>query len=306
MWHALKAELAYSRRWLLGGFGIAVANAVLVSVIFGLVGDKGPPTFVATGLRGMFLIMAPLVVSFTVQSFRIEERRARLLLSGSLTPRQIAGVMALLPTVLFAIGALAATLVIAAELSVTGRLELEALHIVGYVGGLIYMMTMMGLLLQESVAAVRQRRRPAAAAGWAGFVTAVLLLVALSSLAVLRQGPMAWMSLHLGNLIVAAVTLHRQCVALRTPKRLHPITLGRALTVLSITRSDGVSRSKEGYYELGRSLGVVVDLAPVTPGSRLGRAIGCPRFDLGVAAQASRTSICPIAHSMESHFGVRI
>ena len=34
MWHALKAELAYFRPWLLGGLGLAAGVVVLVSLIF--------------------------------------------------------------------------------------------------------------------------------------------------------------------------------------------------------------------------------------------------------------------------------
>jgi hypothetical protein len=207
MWHALRAELAYFRPWLLGGMGLAVGIVIIVSVVFYAVGDDGPPSHAAAGIRGMFLIMAPMIVGFIIQTLRSEERRARLLLAGPLTPRQLAGVMVFLPAILFAIGVLAAALVISADALVTGKLALESLHIVGYVGGMMFMGMMIGLLVQESTAAHRQGRLRAAAAGWASFVVAMLFLASLTAAAVFLQGPMSWPSLHLGNLIVALATM---------------------------------------------------------------------------------------------------
>lgn len=207
MWHALRAELAYFRPWLLGGLGIAAGVVLMVSVIFYAVGDEGPPSHAAAGIRGMFVIMAPLIVGFIAQAYRSEEHRARLLLAGPLTPRQIAGAAALLPVVLLGVGVLAAGLLIGAESLLTGTFEIEALHIAGYVGGLIFMILMMGLLAQEATAAHRQRRSRAAAAGWASFALAVLLLGGLSAAAFALQGPLTWPSLHLGNLIAASAAM---------------------------------------------------------------------------------------------------
>jgi len=95
VWHALRAELAYSRPFLLGGLGIAAGVVVILSVVFLAVGDDGPPSHSAAGIRGMFLIMAPMIVGFIAQTFRSEERRARLLLSGPL----IVAVMAMVASV---------------------------------------------------------------------------------------------------------------------------------------------------------------------------------------------------------------
>ena len=64
MWQALRAELAYSRSYLLGGLGLAAGVAVMVSVVFYAVGEEGPPPHAAAGIRGMFLIMAPMIVGF--------------------------------------------------------------------------------------------------------------------------------------------------------------------------------------------------------------------------------------------------
>jgi len=200
MWHALRAELAYSRPWLLGGLGIAAGVVVFISVVFQLVGDDGPPSFVAAGLRGFFLIIAGMVVGFIVQGYRSEERRARLLLAGPLTPLHLAGVTVLLPAILFGIGVLAAGLVIGAESLVTGKLELETLRMVSGVAGMFFAMGQMGPLAQESTAARRQRRPWAAIAGWAAFVMAILLLSVLQLILGSIHGT-------LGQLVVALMAM---------------------------------------------------------------------------------------------------
>lgn len=205
MWRALRIELSYSRWWLLGGLGLAVGVAGIVSLIFFAVGAQGPPHHAAAGIRGMFLMMAPLIVGFVILTYRNEERRARLLMAGPITPRQLAGAAVLLPIVLFGIGLVAAALTLGVDSLVTGRLEVESMHIVGYVGGLILMMQLMGLVAQESIAAHRQQRLRAAVTGWGGFVVAVLLLAALTAAGAVAQGPMTWPMLHLGNLVVAVL-----------------------------------------------------------------------------------------------------
>lgn len=100
MWQAIRAELAYFRPWLIGGYGIAAGVIVIVSLVFYAVGEDGPPAHSAAGIRGMFVIMAPLILGFVIQALRLEERRTRLLLAGPLTPRQLAGINALLPLIL--------------------------------------------------------------------------------------------------------------------------------------------------------------------------------------------------------------
>ena len=205
MWRALRAELAYNVPWLLGGLGIAAAVSIIVSVVFFLVGDQGPPGFATAGLRAMFLIMAPMVVCFIAQSYRTEERRARLLLAGPVTPRQMAGAAVLLPVVLFAVGVLAAGLVIGVGVLVTGRLELGSLNIVGFVGGQLFAYVQMGLLAQEATAARGQRRLRVAAAGWACFLVAVLLLAVLY--VSLARGLLTWSHLLVGHLLAAVIAM---------------------------------------------------------------------------------------------------
>lgn len=205
MWQALRAELAYSRPYLLGGLGLGVGVVLIVSVVFFVVGDDGPPSFAAAGIRGMFLIMAPMIVGFIAQSFRSEERRTRLLLAASLTPRQIAFAAVLLPVVLFGIGILAAGLMLVVGYLLTGNLELETMNIVGFVGGQLFAYTQIGLLVQEAAAARGQRRLRASAAGWIVLVVTIQLLAVLYL--VLAQQRLTWSHLFLGHLIAAAMAM---------------------------------------------------------------------------------------------------
>lgn len=214
MWRVLKAELIYMRAFLLGGFAIAGGVVVIISVVFYAVGEEGPPSHAAAALRAMFLMMAPMIVGFIAQGLRSEERRARLLLSGPLTPSQLAGAAALLPFALCAIGILAAGVVLGCETLITGAFELESLSIAVYVGGLLFMMQQSGLLIQEAVAAFQQRRPRAATVGWTAFVVAVLIMTVLSLAAVFEM--VGWYHLNLGNLIgafvagIAAAVLYMQ------------------------------------------------------------------------------------------------
>lgn len=203
MWHALRAELAYSRPFLFGGLGIASGVALIISIVFYF--DNDPPNHVATGLRGMFLMMAPMIVGFIVQAYRNEERRTRLLLTGPLTPRQLAGTTVLLPTILFGIGVVAAGFVIGVDALITGRFTLESLNLVGFLGGQLFTYTQIGLLAQEATAAHRQQRKRAATAGWAGFVAAVLLLAAMY--VVLAMQSLTWTHIILGHLFVSAAAM---------------------------------------------------------------------------------------------------
>jgi hypothetical protein len=203
MWHALRAELEYSRPWLLGALAIGAAVATLVTALSLL--DHGPPKFAAAGLGAVFLIMAPMIVSFIVQALRNEERRSRLLLAGPLTPRQLAGVMVLLPAALFAIGVVAGGLVIAADALLRGAFRSASLHMAGFVGGQMLAYAQMALLAQEATAAHRQRRPRQAAAGWLGLVVAVLLLAALYL--VLSLQLVTWIHLIVGHLLVALMAM---------------------------------------------------------------------------------------------------
>lgn len=205
MWRALRADLAYFWPWLLGSLGIAAGVVVIISVVFWAVGNDGPPPHAAAGIRGMFLVMAPMVVGFVIQSLRTEERRARLLLAGPLTPRDIAGAMVLLPVGLLAVGVAAAALVMGAGALVTGRLDPESLNIAGFVGAQLFVYTQLGLLVQEAVAARSQRRGRATVAAWIGFAVAVVLL---ASLYLVQARQLAtWNQIILGQLAVAALAM---------------------------------------------------------------------------------------------------
>jgi hypothetical protein len=164
--------------WFLGALGIAVGVVILMSVAFHIAGDEGPENHVASGLRGFFPILAGMVVSFIAQSYRVEERRARLLLAGPLTPRQLAGVTVLLPACFVGLGTLAAGVTIAAESAVTGGFQLATLAFVGGFTGQFWAYAQMGPLAQEATAARRQRRGKAAVFGWAAFILLIPFLAA--------------------------------------------------------------------------------------------------------------------------------
>ena len=205
MWRALRAELAYSRPFLLGGFGIAVGVVVLISIVFLTVGKEGPPAAIGSGLRGMFLIMAPIIVGYIAGGTLSQERRARLLLAGSATPRQLAAVAVLVPTALFGIGVVAAGLVVGAEALRAGRLNPEAVHLPAYVGAMMFAIGAVILAAQEAGAARRQRRVRAAVLGSAAFVVTVLMLAAL--FVVSLWGFIGWVTLVVGHLVVAALAM---------------------------------------------------------------------------------------------------
>ncbi len=175
MWHALRAELQYFQPWLLGGLGIAFFVSTLLTVLMLLPSvDSDMPSF----LPGMFPIIAGMVVSFIAQSYRSEERRARLLLAGPLTPRDLAGVMVLLPACLVGLGAIAGGLWVGLTSLLTGPLEPSTLSNLGMFTAQFLAYAQMGPLAQEATAARRQQRRPAAIVGWTVFVGLVLFLVA--------------------------------------------------------------------------------------------------------------------------------
>jgi len=197
MWHALRAELVYFRPWLLGGLGIAAGvGALLMGIIWFVPDADGTPGF----LPEMFLIIAGMVVSFIAQSYRWEERRARLLLAGPLTPRQLAGVTVLLPACLVGLAALAALVKFALFALVTGQLELANLGFIGAFTGEFLGYAQMGPLAQEATAARRQGRGRAAVLGWTVFVGAVLVLGATMVFRNAIQG-------YLGQLMVVVTAM---------------------------------------------------------------------------------------------------
>ena len=175
MWRALKAELVYFWPWLLGGLGIAAFVVVLLSVLVRILEEgDGPPSFVIA----MFPIIAGMVVAFIAQSYRVEERRTRLLLAGPLTPRQLAGVTVLLPACFVGLGLVAAAPMVGLATLITGKFEPSTLPVVAGFAGQFWAYAQLGPLAQESSAARRQQRSTAAMTGWAVFVGAILVLTA--------------------------------------------------------------------------------------------------------------------------------
>jgi hypothetical protein len=173
MWHALKAELVYFRAWMLGGLAIAAGVSLMMMGIKWFVEDaEGIPGF----LNSIFLFIAGMVVAFIVQSYRWEERRTRLLMAGTLTPRQLAGVMVILPVCFMSVGGLAAVLMIGLTALITGSLNHDDLRMTAVFGLEFWAYAQMGPLVQEATAARRQGRGRAAIVGWTVFGVAVLLL----------------------------------------------------------------------------------------------------------------------------------
>jgi hypothetical protein len=174
MWYALRTELTYFRPWLLGGLGIAALVVVILSVVTRVLGEgDGPPMFVAA----MMPIIAGMVVSFIAQSYRTEERRARLLLAGTLTPRQLGTIAVALPLCFVGLATLAAApMVWLAEL-ISGTLEPANLMVVAGFAGQFLAYAQLGPVAQEASAARRQGRQAAALTGWAVFIAAILVLV---------------------------------------------------------------------------------------------------------------------------------
>ena len=206
MWQVLRAEFDYLRPWLLGGLGIALAVMAFVSVvIWATVG--GPPAFAASVIRAMSPLVASMIVAFIVQVYRQDERRALLLLAGPVTPRQLAMVSVLIPIAIGVCGTLAAALTLSVDAAITGAFAFETLQIVGYVGGQLFLYTLVGLLIQEAVVSARQRRRRAAVAGWAILFAGALLLTLVTMAAFSHQGPWTWSILHAANLLAAAVAM---------------------------------------------------------------------------------------------------
>jgi len=174
MWLALRTELAYFRPWLLGGFGIAAGVVILLHVVLHFFGEgEGVPTF----LPAMFPLLAGMVVSFIAQSYRFEERRVRLLMTGPLRPRQFGIVMVLLPVFLVGLGGLASVLVVALGSIAVISQEPTSTPMLGVLAGQFLVYALLGLLIQEAVVAQRQGRTRSAFAAWAGIVPVVPLIM---------------------------------------------------------------------------------------------------------------------------------
>lgn len=173
MWRALKAELAYFRLWLLGGIGIAIGITILMHGIKWFLKDtESVPGFVTN----MFLLIAGMVVAFVAQGYRSEEHRNHLLMAAPVTPRQLAGVLVLLPACWMGLGIFLLLIKISVESLLTGRLDPEGLRMTGTFAGQFWAAAQLGPLAQEATAARRERRDRASAVGWAVFIGAILLL----------------------------------------------------------------------------------------------------------------------------------
>jgi len=205
MWHALKAELAYFRPWLLGGLGIATGVVLLLSVLMRFSTDEdGPPAF----LVAIFPIIAGMVVSFIAGSYRIEERRARLLLSGALTPRKLAWVTVLLPACFVGLSVLAVPPILGAAALLAGKFEFSLSPTAGTFALQFWAYAQLGPLAQESSAARRQHRGRAGLLGWAVFAGVILVLAGCQFFLRSTQGHM-WQVMAIVAAIGVAATLYQ-------------------------------------------------------------------------------------------------
>lgn len=202
MWHALRAELVYSRPWLLGGLGIAAFVSILMTVLANVAdGADGVPGF----LSGMFPTIAGMVVAFIAQGYRSEEHRARLLLAGPMTPRQLSFVMVLLPTCLVGLGAVVGAIFVGGTSLLAGPLQEATLPTLGVFAVQFLAYAQMGPLAQEATAARNQRRNGAAVAGWGVFVGAVVCLVATQFILGSAQGIFVQLVTVVVAMVVSAV-----------------------------------------------------------------------------------------------------
>jgi hypothetical protein len=205
MWHALRAELVYFRPWLFGALGIASGIVLLMSVLMRFSSDEnGPPAF----LLVMFPIIAGMVVSFIAGSYRIEEHRARLLLSGALTPRQLAWVTVLLPTCFVGLSLLSIPPIFGLGVLLAGKFEASHLTIAGSFALQFWAYAQLGPLAQESSAARRQDRGRAGLLGWAVFAGVILVLAACQFFLRSTQGTL-WQVVVIVVAIGVAVALYQ-------------------------------------------------------------------------------------------------
>jgi len=208
MWAALRAELAYFRPFLLSAWAIAAAVAVMVNGLTLLASDdRHPGVTVSVGLPGILLVVGAMVVGFIAQGTRSEERRARLLFAAPLTPRQLGAVLVLLPTCLVALGVAATGVLVGLAALTPAGLDATPVRMVVRVAGQLLAVVQMGPLAQESTAARRQRRRSAAALGWTGFVTAILVLAVVQVVPDVAFGLLAQLAVA-GAAMAASATLY--------------------------------------------------------------------------------------------------
>lgn len=179
MWHALRAELAYARPWMLGALGIASAVCLFVSIVFVLGG--GPDQPIAAGLRGFFFVLSGMVVGYIVAGYRGEERRTRLLMAGPLSPKQLAWLNPTLTLLLFAIGVGAAGVLVAVEALIMQGLHAETWHFLNGQVATLLAVVQLGPLAHAAILARRERRQTSSVVGWSCFLVLVFVL-ALSQL----------------------------------------------------------------------------------------------------------------------------
>jgi hypothetical protein len=158
----------------------------------------------------MFPLIAGMVVSFVAQGYRVEEHRARLLLAGPLTPRQLAAVTVLLPTCFAVICAAAGIPLMALGALIAGGFEPTSTAMVTGFAGQFLAYAQLGPLAQEASAARRQRRNRASLAGWAVFSTAILSLAVCQFFVHTAYAQLGIIATILATMVMAAVLYERR------------------------------------------------------------------------------------------------
>ncbi len=168
MWPLLRAELTYTRVFLVAAWAIAAGVALFVNLMVFL-GGKAEP-FVIGVLPGLFIVVASMVAAFIAQGSRAEEHRLRLYLQTPHPPLEVALAMVAVPVVFTAAGAAVGLVTVLVTDLVLGPLARVTPQIPATVALHLLAVNLLGLLAAEASTAWTQRRRGRATTAWLVFI----------------------------------------------------------------------------------------------------------------------------------------